>query len=465
MLFSSSVFLFIFLVTVTGLYFLLPRRMWRVRNLLLFLVSVAFYWAGERRLVLLMLASVLANWLLGLWAGAARRRGGGVRAAVAVTALVNVGVLFVFKYLSFLSRELSAWIPSLSPVDIALPLGISFYTFQAMSYVFDVARGEVEAEKNPLNVGLYIAFFPQLIAGPIIKYSTFAPQLRERRTTGEGFARGTRRFAVGFCKKVLLANTLGLVVKEAFDAAAPGASFAILGAVCYLLQIYYDFSGYSDMAIGLARVFGFDFPENFIYPYIARGVTEFWRRWHISLSSWFRDYVYIPLGGNRLGKRRQILNLLAVWLLTGIWHGANWTYMVWGLIFFVLLTVEKLTGLDKKLPAWLAHIYTVAAFCLAQVVFRADSLSAAAAYLAAMAGANGLTDPRAGLYLRENWAFLLAGAIFCAPVVQRLQEKLRGTRLEGAADVAAQLALFALTVVSVTYIVKGTYNPFIYSNF
>ena len=462
-LFSSSIFLFIFLPAVTAVYFILPGRLWRARNLVLLLASLVFYWCGESRMVLIMLGSIAVNWGLGLLAGRLREKKTGRRAAVIAAVTANVGLLFIFKYLSFVTRQLHGIFGSLGVVDIALPIGISFYTFQAMSYVFDVARGKVEAEKNPLNVGLYIAFFPQLIAGPIIKYSDFAGQIRRRSASWDKFSAGTERFAVGFCKKVLLANTLAVVADRAFGADAPGAAFAILGAVCYTLQIYYDFSGYSDMAIGLARIFGFEFAENFRYPYIAGSVTEFWRRWHISLSGWFRDYVYIPLGGNRNG--HLVRNLLVVWLLTGIWHGANWTFLVWGLFYFALLAVEKLTGMDKRAPAAVGHIYTILAVTLAWVIFRADTLTEGIRYIGAMFGSNGFSDARALLYARENWLFLICGLVFCAPVKEWLRGRVKSRRLAAVIDTVRPVLLFSVFLVAVTYIIKGTYNPFIYFNF
>ncbi len=480
MLFSSSVFLFIFLPAVTAAYFLLPRRLWRVRNGLLFLASVLFYWCGEPRLVLIMLASICLNWLLGLWAGAARARGWSVRPAVTVTVAANLAILFVFKYLSFVTRQLHGLFSGVAVLDIALPIGISFYTFQAMSYVFDVAGGEVERERNPLNVGLYIAFFPQLIAGPIIKYSTFAGQVRDRTHTWEKFSQGTERFVIGLCKKVLLANTLASVSDGAFDAGSPGAALALLGLFAYALQLYYDFSGYSDMAIGLARIFGFEFPENFLHPYMSTSITEYWDRWHISLGAWFRDYVMFPISRSRafLTASRRLkakwgrgaqkipsyVALFIVWLLIGIWHGANWNFVLFGLIHYVFQAFEKLVNLNRRAKKGLRWLYTMTVVLLALVMFRAGSVSDAGRYYMSLFGANGLADATALFYLRENWLYLILGVIFCAPVDELARRWVRG-RAGAALETVRSSALLVLFVISVTYLVKGTYNPFIYFNF
>ena len=339
MLFSTTIFLFVFLPLVLAVYYNPIIRSRQFRNVFLLLASIFFYAWGEPFYVLLMLLSIVVNWGLGLLVDRYRAQPG-ERAALVMTVVYNLGVLFLFKYLNFTVDNLNLLFRTdIRMPQIALPVGISFYTFQAMSYVLDVHRGKGEAQKNPLNVGLYIALFPQLIAGPIVRYETVAWQIGHRQETLHGFYEGILRFIVGLGKKILLANTLALGADACFGTIAErNLSFgaAWLGAVFYSLQILFDFSGYSDMAIGLGKMFGFEFLENFNYPYISRTVTEFWRRWHISLSSWFRDYVYIPLGGSRVSSRaRHIFNLFVVWLLTGIWHGANWTFILWGLMYFV----------------------------------------------------------------------------------------------------------------------------------
>jgi len=461
MVFSSSVFLFVFLPLVLALYFLLrPSR--AVQNALLLLASLFFYWWGEPKRLWLILASILINYCFGLWAGFARARGKRVRLCVALAAACNLSLLFVFKYLGFAAAQLNLLGLSVPVPDIALPVGVSFFTFQGMSYVFDVAGGRAHVQKNPLYVGLYIALFPQLVAGPIVRYQTVAEDILHRRERWEDFSAGVRRLILGLAKKVLLANQLAAVADAAFAAEAPSAAFAWLGSICYTLQIYYDFSGYSDMAIGMGRMFGFHFLENFDHPYAAVSVTDFWRRWHISLSTWFREYVYIPLGGNRRGRRRQVWNLLAVWALTGIWHGANWTFLCWGLMYFLLLLPEKLWGWGERWPRPLRKLYTLFWVNTGWVLFRADDLSHAGRYLAAMFGLNGAYEPLALFYLLENLVILVFAAALAGnlPVRARaLADRHTPLAVTGA---VLQLCLLALCAAC---LVKGSYNPFIYFNF
>ena len=469
MLFSSSVFLFLFLPLTLIIYYL-PLRRWRQgQNLFLLLASLFFYAWGEPWFVLVMIASILANWVFGLWVAAAQGRGHSGRAAVACAVVLNLGLLFVFKYLMFTLGILNRLGASFVIPVIELPIGISFFTFQALSYVLDVQRGRGQAQRSPLKVGLYVSLFPQLIAGPIVKYETVAEQIDGRRETWADFSAGCARFIAGLGKKVLIANQLALVADRAFLLEGAGdltAAFAWLGSICYTFQIYYDFSGYSDMAIGLGKMFGFHFLENFNYPYISTSVTEFWRRWHISLSTWFRDYVYFPLGGSRVDSRgKHIRNLFVVWLLTGIWHGANWTFIVWGLFYFVLLVLEKYAGLGRGWPAWTRWLFTFLMVNFAWVIFRADSLGAAAGYLAAMFGGGaGVWSAEAGLFLRENWTVLLAGAVFSAPVALKLRDW-AARRDNAALDLGYALLAAAVFLVCAAFIIKGTYNPFIYFNF
>ncbi len=469
MLFSSSVFLFCFLTAVLVLYYGFLRGIRWAQNLILLLASLFFYAWGEPRFVLVMMASIAVNYGLGLWAAA---RGPGDRAPVVLAFVLNLALLFVYKYLAFTLELVNALGGSFVIPVIELPIGISFFTFQALSYVIDVSRGRTRVQTSLLRVALYISFFPQLVAGPIIKYETVADQLEHRRETWADFSSGVCRFLAGLGKKVLLANQLALVADAAFNAggAALTAPMAWLGAVCYTLQIYYDFSGYSDMAIGLGRMFGFHFPENFNYPYFARSITDFWRRWHISLSSWFRDYVYIPLGGSRAGSRRKHLrNLFVVWLCTGIWHGANWTFLCWGLFYFLLLALEKFCGLGRGWPQWLGRAYTLLAVNFAWVVFRAPDLPAAGAYLAAMFRFGGGT-PDAGFYLAEYSVILALSALFSvplAPAAGRWLTKRGEARpaLGAAVDVGYAVLLLGVFLASASFLVKGTYNPFIYFNF
>jgi alginate O-acetyltransferase complex protein AlgI len=468
MLFSSSVFLFAFLPVVLLLYYgpLRPTR--RGQNLFLLIASLCFYAFGEPRFVLVMMGSILVNWLLGLWAGRLRAAGRSSRVALVCALVCNLSVLFVFKYLTFVLTNLNRLGAQILIPGISLPIGISFFTFQALSYVIDVHRGKVEVQRNLLSLGLYISFFPQLIAGPIVKYATVADQLKNRRESWSLFSSGVCRFLTGLGKKVLLSNSLAVVADAAFAAGdSLTTSLAWLGSLCYTLQIYYDFSGYSDMAIGLGRMFGFQFSENFDHPYAAVCVTDFWRRWHISLSSWFRDYVYIPLGGNRVSSRRHTFNLLVVWLLTGLWHGAGWTFLLWGLFYFVLLWGEKHRGWTMKWPALLRRVYTLLAVNFAWVVFRADGLSHAADYLGAMVGLapGGLTGG-AVFYLAQYVPELAWGLLFAVPTARWLRDRLYALRpLRPVWDVGYALGLTAVFLCSAALLVKGNYNPFIYFNF
>ncbi len=461
MVFSSGIFLFLFLPIVLLIYYNPLIRSRSFRNIFLFLASIIFYAWGEPVYVLLMLSSIVVNWLFGrcIMAG----KNSTVIAALAV--VYNLAFLFVFKYLDFAITNCNNLLNLSIPLfGIELPIGISFYTFQAMSYVIDVKRKPELAQRSLLNVGLYIACFPQLIAGPIVRYETVAQQIRERTESWNDVTVGLRRFLWGLAKKVILANNLAKFADLAFDGTELSTALAWLGAAAYMLQIYFDFSGYSDMAIGLGRMFGFRFDENFNYPYAASGITDFWRRWHISLSTWFRDYVYIPLGGNRVRPARHILNLFLVWLLTGIWHGANWTFILWGLIYFLLLMLEKYTPL-KRVPKLFGHLYTLLAVCLCWVLFRAPSLSSALEYLKAMFGAAplGIWDGNASIVLTNGFVYFLLGAILSFPIVPFFAKK---TFVQKPV-VQYLLAFFQLLVFLLTigFILSSSYDPFIYFNF
>lgn len=467
MLFSSATFLFAFLPAVLMLYYLVPKRWRGVRNVLLTLSSLLFYAWGEPLFVLVMLAMIVVNWALALLAQA--QNGRHKRLAMTTAIAVDLGMLFVFKYLTFVVENINR----LSGVDlpvpnITLPIGISFFTFQAVSYVIDVCRGQGLAQKNVMNVIFYIAFFPQLIAGPIVRYSDFADQIEHRSESMEALCRGCCRFALGLGKKVILANNLAYVADGAFSSIGDmSVSLAWMGAVAYTLQIYFDFSGYSDMAIGLGQMFGFHFRENFNYPYISRSVSEFWRRWHISLGSWFRDYLYIPLGGSRVKSRaRLVFNLFVVWSFTGLWHGASWTFIAWGLMYFVLLCMEKLTGFEKKqFPHWLTWIYTMLFVVLGWVLFRAENITGAVKYILAMfgVGASSLTDTKALYYFAEYKMFFLLAVAASLPIVKWLK---KGGHLAGKwTEVLYPVWTVGVYAVAVSFIVKGGYNPFIYFNF
>ncbi|MGZ9587159.1 MBOAT family O-acyltransferase [Paenibacillus marinisediminis] len=470
MLFSSIIFLFVFLPVVLFAYYVLLSRSRKAQNMLLLIASLLFYAWGEPKFVLIMMASILGNWLFGL--AVDKYRGSLLSRVIIVSMLVyNLSILFLFKYAGFTVENLNAWLgTSLTVPDISLPLGLSFFTFQAISYVVDVYRKRGDVQRNPLNLGLYIALFPQLVAGPIVRYETIADQIDHRRETMDQFAEGVCRFIVGLGKKVLIANSMAIVADHAFSMQADELtlSFAWLGAVAYSLQILFDFSGYSDMAIGLGKMFGFHFLENFNYPYISTSISEFWRRWHISLGTWFRDYVYIPLGGSRVNsKGRLVWNLFIVWALTGIWHGANWTFVAWGLMYFVLITYEKLTGFERtvKLNA-LRRVYTLLFVMLGWVLFRSVDLGHAVQYLKALfgAGEGGILDEQTILYADEYKVIFLLGILFSTPIAGWFAERipLRSSRW-GA--ICYTIACLAVLITSVSFIVKGSYNPFIYFNF
>lgn len=470
MLFPSQEFLFVFLPAVLGVYYLFLRKTVEAKNIFLLLASLFFYAWGEPDSFFLLLAVILLNWLFGIAADRFRQNKRALRAVMAVTVLTDIGILGWYKYSIFVVSNINRFLHVDIPLPaVALPIGISFFTFQAVSYVADVARGKGSVQKNPLHVGLFISLFPQLIAGPIVRYETFAGQIRNRRESLQDFSAGVTRFCVGLGKKVLIANNMAQVADMVFNELLLGKQFhasvatAWLGAVSYTLQIFYDFSGYSDMAIGLGRMFGFHFEENFRYPYMAATVTDFWRRWHISLQTWFRDYLYIPLGGSRVSRGRLVLNLFIVWALTGLWHGAWWTFLAWGLLYFVLLAFEKLTGLGNKNYKW-GHIYTMFFVVIGWVLFRSPNMGSAAAYLKAMfgIGASGLADSAFSAFLAQNWVYYFAAILGCFPLFERLDKKLSSCRAWNVAYAAGMLVILA---VSVSFICNDAYNPFIYFNF
>ena len=479
MVFSSSVFLCAFLPVVLFLYFVIPNLVWR--NGLLFVASLIFYAWGEPRNLPLLLGSILINYLLALGIDALRRSGkGGQKALLVAAVAVNLAILFVYKYLNFAVDNINALLKLLGVASalpraaLSLPIGISFFTFQAMSYVIDVYRDTVPVQKNPLRFGLYVALFPQLIAGPIVRYHTVAQEIGRRSVTIDDFSAGARRCIRGLGKKILLANTVAVLADYAFDtiAQAPlGFIGAWYGAVCYCLQLYFDFSGYSDIAIGLGRMFGFHFQENFNYPYAASTLTDYWRRWHISLSSWFRDYVYIPLGGSRVSRGRLLLNLFVVWLLTGIWHGANWTYICWAMPYFVLLTAEKFTGLERYLKknralALLYRLFTIVTVLACTVIFRSDNIRMAGHYLACMIAPRSAYAAVGLRYFTKRYVCVVAFAAFLSlPIARNLWQKAKPHLPKPVAAVTEDLFFLAVLLVSLANVVSSTYNPFIYFNF
>ena len=464
MVFSTPLFLFYFLVAVLLVYYLVPLRL---RNGVLMLASLFFYYWGEQDYTLIMLLSTAIDYTHGLLVQRFKERGQDRYARMTVVSSVffNLSILFFFKYWDFLAGSLQSigleWMPVLG---ITLPIGISFYTFQTMSYTIDVYRGDAKAQRSIVSFGTFVTLFPQLIAGPIIKYKDLDDQLGRRTHSLEQFASGISRFVAGLSKKLLIANNLGQLW-DACKVMGKGELSIItawLGILAFAFQIYFDFSGYSDMAIGLGRMFGFEFMENFNYPYISKSITEFWRRWHISLSTWFREYLYIPLGGNRCSRGRWILNLLIVWCATGIWHGASWNYLLWGLYFYVLLVSEKLL-LGKylqKLPGWLRHVYVMVLVLISWAIFALEDLSIMGHYLAAMLGFGGLplVNALTGYYLRNYLPILAAAAVASTPMVI--------TRWRRMDSPGLKLTVLLLGLLACTaYVVASTYNPFLYFRF
>ena len=464
MVFSTPLFLFYYLTLVLLVYYVMPVRF---RNLILLLASLFFYYWGEQSYTVIMLLSIGIDYTHGLLVQRCKEKGNdrGARLAVASSVIFNLAILFFFKYWDFAARSFQAAGMGFMPVlNISLPIGISFYTFQTMSYTIDVYRGDARVQKNIIHFGTFVTLFPQLIAGPIIKYKDLDEQLDSRRHCVDRFASGARRFVVGLAKKLLLANNLGQLW-DVFKA-APTEELTFLGAwlgiVAFAFQIYFDFSGYSDMAIGLGRMFGFEFMENFNYPYIAKSITEFWRRWHISLSTWFREYLYIPLGGNRCSKGRWLLNLLIVWAATGIWHGASWNYLFWGLYFFGLLMLEKML-LGKwleKLPAVCRHLYVNVLVLISWAIFALEDLGQLGSYLRVMAGLNGapLMNGENLYYLRSFLPVLILAAIGSTPLVANLWKRVKS-------PVVRILVLVLGMILCTAYVVASTYNPFLYFRF
>ncbi|MFF2483051.1 MBOAT family O-acyltransferase [Paenibacillus sp. NPDC058071] len=462
MVFSSLLFLFLFLPAVLAIYFLSP---WRMKNMILFASSLLFYAWGEPVYIVLMLISTVTDYVFGLLLSKPGLSEWKRKMIVASSISVNIGLLSYFKYADFLIDSINALLGTSIPLtDLPLPIGISFYTFQSISYIIDIYRGTAKAQRNWLDFATFVALFPQLVAGPIVQYSSVSEQIRHRTVSLELFAEGVRRFSVGLAKKVLLANNIGLLWDN-ISSANPGTLpvlMAWIGIIAFAFQIYFDFSGYSDMAIGLGLMFGFRFNENFNRPYAANSITDFWRRWHISLGTWFRDYLYIPLGGNRRGLAVQLRNIGIVWLLTGIWHGASWNFLLWGLYFGVILALEKtvLLRLLRRLPGWIGHLYALFFILIGWVLFAFEDLSVTGSFFKALFGFNGqpLWDQET-LYLMYTNAVLLVILVF-ASVIKT-----------GKTNLGPRMAFMklgwhaALLLLSVAYLVDATFNPFLYFRF
>ena len=474
MVFSSLLFLFRFLPAVLILYYIAPRKL---RNVILLLFSLFFYAWGEPKYVFLMLFTITMDFFIGKGIDKAKKEGNQKKAKrfLMTSILVDLSILGFFKYADFLIGTVNtltgAGIPLLG---IPLPIGISFFTFQTMSYTIDVYKGNTEVQKNWIKYGTYVSMFPQLIAGPIVQYKTIAEQMEHRKENTSDFSEGIHRFMIGLGKKVLIANNIGAlwdaIAVLPVDGLAAGTAW--LGALAYTFQIYFDFSGYSDMAIGLGAILGFHFPENFNYPYIATSVTDFWHRWHISLSTWFKEYVYIPLGGNRKGLARQILNILIVWTLTGIWHGAGWNFLFWGLWFALFLILEKLFlgELLKNAPVVFGRVYTLTVVLISWVFFALEKPGEILAYLQAMFGLNGvgLMNTQAMFLGNEYLVLLIIALVACLPVGSLLIHRLKSSKTGPAMAlyrVGEKVIPAALLILSVAYIVDASYNPFLYFRF
>ena len=467
MLFSSIPFLYYFLPLVLAVYFLTPRA---GKNAVLFLSSLLFYAWGEPRFCIFMLLSILQGYVFGRLIEKHAQNKKRSKLFLTASVALSLALLAYCKYADFFLSSVNAVTGlSFKLLHVTLPIGISFYTFQILSYVVDVYRGEVPAQKSFLKLGTYIAMFPQLIAGPIVRYADIAPQLDSRQTTLEDVSSGACRFVIGLSKKVLLANVLYELITGFQQSRDLSVLYFWLYAVSFALQLYFDFSGYSDMAIGLGRIFGFRFQENFNYPYISGSITEFWRRWHISLGSWFRDYVYIPLGGNRVSKAKWLRNILVVWMLTGLWHGASWNFVLWGLGFAVLLVAEKLVyGRLLQRTHVLKHVYTLLLVTLSFVLFNADSVSEAVSQLGAMFGAGGLplVSTEGVYYLKSYAGTFLFAAIGATPLVSNAISRFGKTRFGAQALTVLQpLVMLALLAACTAFLVDGSFNPFLYFRF
>ena len=467
MVFSSLSFIYVFLALVLITYFAVPKKL---RNLVLLIFSLAFYYVGEQKLIIIMIISSLTDYFCSLGIEHFRERKGMTRLFLGLSLLINLSLLGYFKYADLFINSFNMLTGSEVPLlKIALPIGISFYTFQTMSYTIDVYRGNVKAERNFINFAAYVTLFPQLVAGPIVRYETVAAELKERTVSFQRFSRGAVRFCIGLGKKVLLANSLASLVKLYDSATGHTVLMAWAAAIAIPLQIYFDFSGYSDMAIGLGDIFGFSFPENFNYPMISKTATEFWRRWHMTLGTWFRDYIYFPMGGSRVKPARHILNLITVWFVTGMWHGAEYNFILWGLYYCVLLILEKFFyGKYLERSKILSHVYFAIITVCGFMLFHTEDLSLLPARLGELIGmgTTGFTDTVSTFYVTSYLPTVIIAIISATPLVKKLGEYL-GTRakLANAALIGTQICAYAMLVLSTAYLIDGSYNPFLYFRF
>lgn len=458
MIFSSISFLFYFLPILLIAYYVLPKK---CRNTVLLIASLFFYFYGEPKFIIMMIFNIVQTYIFGLLIDKYKEKS---KIFLMVSVIISIGALVYFKYIDFIIENINLLLKNkLTFMNVALPIGISFYTFQLLSYIIDVYKGNAKVQKNLVKLAMYVSLFPQLIAGPIVRYTDVEEQIEKREHSIEKFALGVRRFTIGMGKKVLIANVVGSLASEFIGSTDTSVLFYWLYAIAITLQIYFDFSGYSDMAIGLGKMFGFDFMENFNYPYIATSITDFWRRWHISLSSWFRDYIYIPLGGNRVSKAKWIRNIFVVWLLTGLWHGASWNFVIWGLFFGTLLLIEKLFigKFLEKLPKIVSRIYVLLIVMISFIIFNGESVNQILTNIGGLfgIGATGIISAESIYYLKSYFIVLVMGIIGSTPILKNIVSNKKIT------NVLEPIFLFAILIISTAYIVDGSFNPFLYFRF
>ena len=465
MLFTSISFLYYFLPALIIIYFITPKK---YKNIILLIASLLFYFYGEPKYVFLMIAEIIIAYIGAILIDKYKNQSKNI---LITNLFIHVFLLIIFKYTDFIIQTINDISnANIKLLNIALPIGISFYTFQIISYIIDVYNGKVNVQKNIIKLATYVSLFPQLVAGPIVRYQTVEKELDDRVHSFNNFAYGIRRFTIGLAKKVLIANALGELCSKAFLADEKTIVFFWIFGVSYMLQLYFDFSAYSDMAIGLGRIFGFHFPENFNYPYISKSITEFWRRWHISLSTWFKDYVYIPLGGNREGKYKQIRNILIVWLLTGIWHGANWTFLIWGLLFGIILIIEKiwLNKFMEKLPSFIRRIYVLFIVMILFIIFNSDNMSVALTNIKGLFGMNeeAFVNDYTLHYLKSYLPVLIIALLGSTPFIKILIDKLRKNKyVNNIINILEPILIVVILVVVTSYLIDNSYNPFLYFRF
>ena len=465
MLFTSISFLYYFLPALIIIYFITPKK---YKNIILLIASLLFYFYGEPKYVFLMIAEIIIAYIGAILIDKYKNQSKNI---LIITLFIHVLLLIIFKYTDFIIQTINDISnANIKLLNIALPIGISFYTFQIISYIIDVYNGKVNVQKNIIKLATYVSLFPQLVAGPIVRYQTVEKELDNRTHSFNNFAYGIRRFSIGLAKKVLIANALGELCSKASATSEKTIVFFWIFGISYMLQLYFDFSAYSDMAIGLGRIFGFHFPENFNYPYISKSITEFWRRWHISLSTWFKDYIYIPLGGNRDGKYKQIRNILIVWLLTGIWHGANWTFLIWGLLFGVILIIEKifLNKFMEKLPSFIRRIYVLFIVMILFIIFSSDNMSVALTNIKGLFGMNGeaFVNDYTLHYLKSYLPLLIIALLGATPLIKILIDKLRKNKyVNNIINILEPILIVVILVVVTSYLIDNSYNPFLYFRF